>query len=307
MHPPLSLIFFFIFAGLSIGSFTLIFVLNLITGDLDKPLMINRYISLLLIGLGAFFASFHLGHKMRAWKAIRRFGSSWLSREAVFSGAFGFFILISIALSLGGSEAVIVTDILALASGWLSTFSTAMIYTNNRFVPEWNTSLNTLYFLNMYMMLGSGLASCILFRTKNEELAKISVLITLILIFSALLLRISYHVRQSFVKRPTLNDALNLPYNREIRVLDRGSTTDNYCTTEFNYEKGKRILGYVQFFAYTFTFVIPLFLYLYNYTAGLNSFLLPLSLIALIVGSFAERWCFFVEGKHVQNLYYGLA
>ncbi len=305
MHPPFSLIFFFMFYGLSIGSFTLLFIFYLISEDLEKPVIISRYISILLVGFGAFLASFHLGHKVKAWKAIKRFRSSWLSREAVFSIAFGFFMMGSIVLSLSNSPAVIVTDILALASGWLGAFSTAMIYTSNRFVPEWNTFLNTVYFLNMYMTLGSGLASCILFRTGYVDLAKISILVTLIFISAGFILRISYHIRQYLIKRPTINEALNLSMNREIRILDRGSTTENYCITEFNYIRGKKFLKYAQFFAYTTSFVIPLFFYFFNYANEPDSILLLLSLITLTVGSFMERWCFFVEGKHFQNLYYG--
>ena len=306
MHPPISLIFFFILAGLSIGSFTVIFIFNIFFEGLERQLEINRYLSLILIALGAFSASFHLGHKLRAWKVIKGFKTSWLSREAVFSFVFGLFLLISAVLPHYYSSLAKVVDLVALISGWLGAFSTAMIYTGNRFVPEWNTSLNTFYFINMYLTMGSALSSCILFRTGNIKEAKISIFLTLIFISSGAILRVSYHIRQHFIRRATLEDALNLSQNRSIKVLDKGSTTDNYCTKEFYYEKGKKILGQIQFLAYIFAFLIPFFLYLFGYSVALNPILMPLSLIVLIIGTFAERWCFFVEGRHVQNLYYGL-
>ncbi|MFN3264889.1 MAG: DmsC/YnfH family molybdoenzyme membrane anchor subunit, partial [Aquificaceae bacterium] len=92
-----------------------------------------------------------------------------------------------------------------------------------------------------------------------------------------------------------------------IRVLDTGSTTDNYCTTEFYYKKGKDLLGSVLPVAYILTFVVPLFLVLYSWITGnYNYTFYAITFASLVVGSFLERWCFFVEGNHVQNLFYGL-
>jgi DMSO reductase anchor subunit len=86
--------------------------------------LISNVISLVLMGLGAIGASFHLGHKLRAWKAIKRFHTSWLSREAVFSGAYGFTLLIFALLRFFDHTGFwyhffgIITFIL----GWLSAF-----------------------------------------------------------------------------------------------------------------------------------------------------------------------------------------
>ncbi len=307
MHPPISLILFFLTAGLSIGGFTAIFLIDLIKGLDSNVILITKLIATALIGLGAFSASFHLGHKMRAWKAIKRFNTSWLSREAVFSGIFGFLLFISFLIQLFyNTKAYIILDILAVITGWLSAFSTAMIYTSNRFVPDWNTSLNTLYFLVMYGFLGTSLASLILYLNGNVESTRIILIISLSLFIVGLTIRIAYNIRRYIIKLPTLNDALNLPQNREVRILDKGSTTDNYCTTEFYYKKGKSLLPSLLPPAYILTFVIPIMLLITCIAKGPNTGLLTLSLISAIAGSFIERWCFFVEGRHVQNLYYGL-
>lgn len=307
MHPPVSLILFFLTAGLSIGGFTLIFVLNLIKGIDRETFLITKIICVALIGAGALSASFHLGHKMRAWKAIKRFNTSWLSREAVFSGMFGLLLFLSfIGQLIYDTRAYIILDILVVIVGWLSAFSTAMIYTSNRFVPDWNTSLNTLYFLNMYGFLGSSFASLILNLSGNKEEVKITLTIALFLFISGFAIRTAYSVRRHIIKLPTLNDALNLPLNREVRILDKGSTTDNYCTTEFNYEKGKKLLSSLLPAAYILTFIVPSMLTLICVVKEANTGLIILSLASATIGSFIERWCFFVEGRHVQNLYYGL-
>jgi len=67
-------------------------------------------------------------------------------------------------------------------------------------------------------------------------------LLLLLLLTAGLLLRLAFNIRQFYLKRPTLNDALNLPHNRPVRLLDTGTTTENYCTKEFYYRKGKELL-----------------------------------------------------------------
>ncbi|MEN3028330.1 MAG: DmsC/YnfH family molybdoenzyme membrane anchor subunit [Aquificaceae bacterium] len=100
MHPPISLIWFFLTAGVSIGLFNFTYFMEFLTlfgKGTAMPrgaVLVSLVISLILVGLGAVGASFHLGHKLRAWKAIKRFHTSWLSREAVFSGAYGFTLLL---------------------------------------------------------------------------------------------------------------------------------------------------------------------------------------------------------------------
>ena len=314
MHPPMSLIFFFLTAGVSIGLFSFTYFMEFLTlfgkqtGLPKHMVLISSIISLVLIGLGAIGASFHLGHKLRAWKAIKRFHTSWLSREAVFSGAYGFTLLIFTALRFFDQIGFwyqlfgMITFIL----GWLSAYSTAMIYASNRFVPEWNTSLSVLYYLNMYLMLGSS-AFLSLTYFYGKEFVGTFLFLTVLFLALGLAFRLAFNIRQFYLDKPTINDALNLPHNRSIRVIDTGTTTENYCTKEFYYKKGKDMLPSVLPIAYILTFVVPLFLLLYAWISGnLNYNFIKFTFLSLIVGSFVERWAFFVEGNHVQNLYYAL-
>ncbi len=314
MHPPLSLILFFLTAGTSVGLFTILFVLQILSllGTVEAlpeaVLLRAGELSLLLVGAGAFAASFHLGHKLRAWKAVRRFRSSWLSREAVFSGAYGVMLLLYlIALWRdAGTPLQLLLGGLAFASGVLSAYSTAMIYATNRFVLEWNSSITVVSFLLLYLMLGST-AGAFLLELYGQPQGRVFTFLSLTFLILGFLFRIAFNVRQFYLRRPTLNDALNLPRNRPVRLLDAGTTTDNYCTTEFYYRKGKELLPTVIPVAYLLNFVVPFSLILYARTSGSGeSWLLGLSYVSLLVGGALERWCFFVEGNHVQNLFYGL-
>jgi len=314
MHPPISLIFFFLTAGTSIGLFILTYFIEFLTifgkgqGLPKEVVLVSGVISLILIGAGAVGASFHLGHKLRAWKAIRRFNTSWLSREAVFSGAYGFTLLIYLVLKYFEVSPFLehTFGIITWILGVLSGYSTAMIYASNRFVLEWNSGITVIYYLLMYLMFGSS-AFTVISYFYNLPYTGTFLFLTFLFVLLGLGFRIAFNVRQFYIKRPTLNEALNLPHNRPIRVIDKGSTTENYCTTEFYYAKGKQMLPTFIPLAYLFTFVIPLFLLIYIYvTDVVNLPLLVLIYLSVLAGSAIERWCFFVEGNHVQNLFYGL-
>jgi len=314
MHPPLSLIFFFLTAGTSIGSFVFSYAIIFLTlfgkgqGLPEEVVLKLGILQLILIGLGAFGASFHLGHKLRAWKAIKRFRTSWLSREAVFSGAYGFTLLVFLALYYLKADPFLVHlfGITTFVLGILSGFSTAMIYASNKFVLEWSTSITVIYYLIMYLMLGSTL---MLYYSYIYSLPYLGTFLFLSFLFLALGIgfRIAFNIRQFYLKRPTLNEALNLPHNRPVRVVDVGSTTDNYCTEEFYYRKGKDLLSTIIPIAYLLTFIVPIFLVLYSWITGIgNHWIYGITFLSVLVGSALERWCFFVEGNHVQNLFYGL-
>lgn len=314
MHPPLSLIWFFLTAGTSIGLFTFTYFMEFLTlfgkntAMPEKAVFVSVITSLILIGLGAIGASFHLGHKLRAWKAIKRFHTSWLSREAVFSGAYGFTLLLfGLAYYFKASPFLIhFFGIITFILGWLSAFSTAMIYASNKFVLEWNTSLTVLYYLNMYLMLGSSAFLALTYHYRPEFIGAY-LFLTFLFLSLGLALRLAFNIRQFYIKRPTINEALNLPHNRPIRVLDTGTTTSNYCTEEFYYRKGKEMLSFVLPIAYILTFVLPILLVLYSLiTQNYNYAFYALTYASLLVGSSLERWSFFVEGNHVQNLFYGL-
>ncbi len=314
MHPPISLIVFFLTAGTSIGLFIFTYFIEFLTlfgkgsGLPKEVVLVSGIISLVLIGIGAFAASFHLGHKLRAWKAIKRFRTSWLSREAVFSGAYGFTLLIYLFLMYYEINPFFehFFGILTFIIGILSGFSTAMIYATNKFVLEWNTSLTVLYYLDMYLMLGSALFT-VMSLYYGLPYTGTFVFLTFLFVALGFGFRLAFNIRQFYLKRPTLNEALNLPHNRTIRVLDTGSTTENYCTTEFYYRKGKELLSTTLPISYLLTFIVPLILILYAWITGtVNLYIFWTVYLSLLVGSAVERWTFFVEGNHVQNLFYGL-
>jgi DMSO reductase anchor subunit (DmsC). len=74
MHPPLSLIWFFLTAGISIGLFNFTYFMEFLAlfgKDTALPkhmVLISNVISLVLMGLGAIVLAFTWGTSSRAWK-----------------------------------------------------------------------------------------------------------------------------------------------------------------------------------------------------------------------------------------------
>jgi hypothetical protein len=133
------------------------------------------------------------------------------------------------------------------------------------------------------------------------------IFLTFLFLALGLAFRLAFNIRQFYIKKPTINEALNLPHNRPIKVLDTGTTTDNYCTEEFYYRKGKELLPSILPLAYILTFIVPLFFVLYMWITGRVDYnFIKFTFLFIVVGSALERWSFFVEGNHVQNLFYGL-
>ena len=85
MHPAYSVIFFTTASGAGYGMLILIGILNAL-GYLNNNVTYGVIILLLALSLitcGLLSSTFHLGHPERAWRALKEWRSSWLSREGV--------------------------------------------------------------------------------------------------------------------------------------------------------------------------------------------------------------------------------
>ena len=90
MNPAWSVVFFTVLAGFGQG-LAVALAGAVLAGALaaDSALLrtgLEVSIVLLVLGLGCSFL--HLGHPMRAWRAIAMWRTSWLSREVIVLPAF---------------------------------------------------------------------------------------------------------------------------------------------------------------------------------------------------------------------------
>lgn len=316
MHPELSLVFLTVLAGVGQGLF-----IFLVAGDVkalfepgglpNNVIVAGSAMSIILtmMGMGASF--FHLTHPERGWKALLKWKQSWLSREVLLLPAFlglaflygicGYMNLSFILRGTVGLAGVFTGLALYVASG--------MVYAKIRYIREWNTLLTPVNFTLIGLSTG-GLALVAVYQmvgawpTASLFAMRLTFLtLTLGFIFKA----VSY-LRDSRIYSPvTLKSALGVSHS-DIRLMDWGSSYAHYNTKEYVYRKYADIRGTLKLFALAAIFTLPFGLMILDYRqllfGGHGSVAVPSAVIA-ILGAFVERWLFFAEGNHMQNLYYG--
>jgi DMSO reductase anchor subunit len=263
-------------------------------------LVAGAVLVLLLSGAGLVAATFHLGHPLRAWRAGAMWRTSWLSREIVALPAFmavvaGWGLTNAIgAPSLAlGALAVVIALVLYLCTG--------MIYGAVRTIGEWATPLTPLNFMVLGIASGSTLAAALAAITMPSSAAPLawSALAATTL---AILTRGAQLWRNATLRTATtVQTAIGVRHPRIVQKSP-GAMGGSFNTREFSH---RRSLGFVRGM---------------RWAAGLLGFLLPVMALALargqlafaglaalgltqLAGMFAERWIFFADARHPQNLY----
>mgnify|MGYP001212021834 CR=1 FL=1 len=121
---------------------------------------------LTVVGLGASFA--HLGTPTNALNTLRNFGSSWMSREIVFTGLFIIAVFVTLGLALAKKKvsfpALLITSIIGL----IDIFCMASIYTNS-LVSGWNSVNTFTSFYGSALIIGPVLVVSLMVPVLRDE------------------------------------------------------------------------------------------------------------------------------------------
>ena len=306
MHPAFSILFFTTLAGAAQGLLVALALAQLAGVASDGNLMLRAVglgVALLLAGLAASFL--HLGHKMRAWRAVLMWRTSWMSREVIVMPAYiALAALWCLALYTGSDGA------LARALPWvvvvgalLLWYCTAMIYACLRFIQEWAHWSTVANFILIGLASGSALA-CALAAAAGQSalLAALAPWTTLATLVAAL---IRWHsLRRNAALRPvsTLQSATGI---QALKLVQKsmGMSAGAFNTREFFHGASQLALRNVRWAFVLGLFVLPLALQLCALTSAATW---PWTWAALLQAPslIAERWVFFAQAKHPQNLYY---
>ena len=321
MHPAFSVIFLTTLIGVGQGLFLALFTVESYAAFDLLPKQDSRFYALssalalgfLIAGLIASF--FHLGHPERAWRSAAKWRTSWLSREVIVLPAFmGVVFLYGAAhytgfnpllATLPSGAPVNVTAILGVA-GTVLAFAlfvcTGMIYACLRFLQEWHTPLTVIN----YTLLGG--TSGFLLATALAVLAAPEVMRfyagwTLILSLLALVGRAASLRRNARLKpKSTLRTAIGVKHPRIVQKA-QGAMGGSFNTREFFHGKSATLLRQVKWMFLLLVFPLPVGLLAGGVATG--SLALLLSAFAVqYLGLLAERWFFFAQANHPQNLYY---
>ncbi len=253
--------------------------------------------ALLLAGLGASF--FHLGHPERAWRSAAMWRTSWLSREVIALPAFMAVVFVwGVAHWLGmptlGWTLAGVTFAAALF------VCTGMIYACLPFLQEWHTALTPVN----YTLLGctSGLtAAAALAAWRYPPLAQLYAAAALAVGALAYLLRLAALARNARLRsRSTLATAIGVKHPR-IAQIAQGAMGGSFNTREFFHGRPREVVRAVRWTFLALVFPVPAVLLIFLKPSAIG---LGAAFVIQYAGLLAERWYFFAEANHPQNLYY---
>ncbi len=307
MRPQFSIIFFTTLAGMAQG---LLFFLALI--NLEAPVFSASFISMLalpasfiLLTLGLVASFFHLGHPERAWRAAMMWRTSWLSREVIalpavmLLTAMTFFYIQSGVVPVWLWTAVIMGTLVL----WICT---AKIYQCIRFIQEWSHPSTLTNFILLGLSSGGLLLEFLLlaWNDPNTPLG-ISLIsgVNFILLFLALNLKLWIWRRNQKLKpKSNLASATGIK-GMNIRQTSMGFMGGSFNTREFFHHQTDRVINNIRKVILLMVYVGPMLLLALNMSSP-SAFQIALALLMHYLGLLAERWMFFAEANHPQNLYY---
>ncbi len=285
MNPAWSVILFTTLAGAGQGLFLALFVAQA-TGRLLLAGLACAF-ALLAAGLAASF--FHLGHPERAWRSAAMWRTSWLSREVIVLPAF---MVLVLAHAWTQSFAI---GVLGVAACLALFVCTGMIYACLPFLQEWRTPLTLANFTLLGCASGTTLAAA-LAAWLEPALARPFAAAALAVGALAYLGRIASLMRNARLRpKSTLASAIGVKHPKIVQ-LAQGAMGGSFNTREFFHGRPREVVRAARWACLALVFPVPAALLL----AGLPS----VAFLAQYAGLLAERWYFFAEAKHPQNLYY---
>lgn len=296
MLPAFSVLFLTTLIGAGQGLFIALYLVELLAaGAATSGFFVGgSALVVVLCGLGLVASFFHLGHPERAWRAATMWRTSWLSREVI---ALPTFMAAAFAYGLahwGNFGHTVAIGSVGVALALTLFVCTAMVYAAVKVLREWSHPLTVVNFTLLGLASGFCLAAAyagFAAPALSAPLAQAAFALTLL----ALLMRGVSLVRNARLNpTSTLQSALGIRHPQIVQKA-QGAMGGSFNTREFFHGRSTSFVRGILATLILGVFVLPLAL------------VLTLPLLAFLVqyaGLLAERWYFFAEARHPQNLYY---
>jgi len=319
MNPAFSVIFLTTLIGVGQGLFLALFssqtyaMVGVLPMQPGSFYAVGGLFALAFLVAGLVASVFHLGHPERAWRAATQWRTSWLSREVIALPAAMGMVFLHVLVNWFGLDADLfgwglpaqvpmLVGILAVVAVLALFLCTGMVYAAIKFLQEWATPLTVVN----YFLLGSAsgftfaaLYASVMAPALVEFFAGWAIALTL----TALVSRVWALLRNARIKRiATIQTAIGVRHNK-VQQRSMGFMGGSYNTREYFHGRSLLFLKSVKWVFLLLVFPVPAFLL----TIGLNnSALLPLfaAFVVQYTGLLFERWFFFAQANHPQNLYY---
>ena len=309
MQPAFSVIFLTTLAGAAQGLFLALYGTEMLGSGVLDPQMRQQFlvtgsgVALVLTGLGLVASFFHLGHPERAWRSAAMWRTSWLSREVIalpifMAGLLGYGS--AHLMGLGGTAWIGAFTVVACLSLFICT---AMIYASVRFLQEWASALTLVNYFLLGCASGLTLATALAALTGASALVTPYALTAGALTLLAWLTRSASLVRNARIKhKSSLQSAIGIKHPRIVQK-SQGFMGGSFNTREFFHGRSASLLRSVKWSFLVLVFPLPLLL-LTAGAPGASALTLGAAFVLQYLGLLAERWFFFAQANHPQNLYY---
>lgn len=323
MHPAFSVIFLTTLIGVGQGLFLALVSgqtyssVQLLPAQEDSFYSVGSFLALafLLGGLGA--AVFHLGKPSyfltRAWRGITQWRTSWLSRELIALPTVMLIVFLYGVFHAFGWEADVFGNampgqltLIIGAVGTVAVFAlficTAMIYAAVKFLQEWASPLT----VANYILLGgaSGFTLATAYAAYSAPaLVSFYGVWAIIITITALLTRAASLIRNQRIKhKSTVQTAIGIRHTK-VQQKAMGMMGGSYNTREYHHGKTATFLKSIKWVFLVLVFAIPLLL-LFAGLNGAGATAYVAAFMVQYVGLLFERWFFFAQANHPQNIYY---
>ena len=321
MNPAFSVIFLTTLIGVGQGLLLALFtqqsyaLFDLLPHQDARFYGWGALLALLFTVAGLIASFFHLGRPERAWRSAAQWRTSWLSREVIVLPAFMGILFLYGASHLAGFDPVLIKlpsglDIHAtIILGGLATIlafalfvSTGMVYACMRFLQEWHSPLTVINFILLGSASGFTLTAfyaALAAPTQAGFFAGWALVITLLGLFG----RVASLWRNARLRpKSTLQTAIGIKHPRIVQTA-QGAMGGSFNTREFFHGKSGALLNRIKVSFLLLAFVLPALLLAFNLPYS-STMLLGVAFVVQFAGLLAERWYFFAEARHPQNLYY---
>ncbi len=303
VNPAFSVVFFTTLAGAAQG---LVVTLALAAcADVPMSLAFQQLalvVAVVMLVAALLISFLHLGRPGRAWRAVLMWRTSWLSREVIVLPAY-IAVVALWWLALGAGVFTLWLPLLALVMSVALWYCTGMIYACIRFIQEWAHPLTLVNFMLGGMASGLVLA-CALAATRAEipllaSAGPCALVVTLVAWFMRAR---SLQRNARLVPRSTLQTATGIT-TTPLRQTSMGMSAGAFNTREFFHGVTTRVLANVRRVLVVMGYALPALFAMWGLQGG-GTLAWVLAAVVQAPGMVADRWFFFAQARHPQNLYY---
>ena len=306
MKPAWSIILFTTIGGAAQGMAVVAAVATLLGAAPQAALAPMLWTSLAMLVAALVASFFHLGHPLRAWRAVLMWRTSWMSREVIVLPAYIALMAAWAGLATTGQAdggVAKVLAVLAIAGAALLWVCTAMIYACIRFIQEWAHPLTIVNYFALGLASGAVASGAVAILVGEPAFAASLAAWALAATAVAWITRALSLRRNAKLKpRSTVQSATGIRAARVVQT-SMGFTGGSFNTREFFHGASLQAFRMAKVGFQVLVFAVPLALLAWGAATGSAGAWL-LAFASQAAGMLVERWFFFAQARHPQNIYY---